>query len=227
MEGDEALHSLREVERHAAGGQQLGEELRVVHDRVARPELPVVLAQAVQAVRAGHEDLPEPVLLEASRCSPARAGRTGTRCPSGAPGRPCTSPRAPAWRSPPSPPSGCARGPGWSCGPAGRWSPAQPTQSRYSTSRPPSSAITGTSSPSAHSRRRSRPTPHGLPCTSMPLKAVVASCGKSDSIITRLCRRPMRSPGTESMRTGHAWTQAAQVVHAHSSSTCTCPSTGR
>ena len=43
--------------------------------------------------------------------------------------------------------------------------------------------------------RRSWPTPHGLPCTSMPLKAVVASCGKSDSIITRLCRRPMRSPG--------------------------------
>jgi hypothetical protein len=102
--------------------------------------------------------------------------------------------------------------------------PAHPTHSRYSTSRPPSSAITGTSRPSAHSRRRSWPTPHGLPCTSMPLNAAVASCGKSDSIITRPCRRPMRSPGTESMRTGQASTQAAQVVQAHSSSTWTCPS---
>ncbi len=35
-----------------------------MHDRVGGPELAVVLAEAVEAVRAGHEDLPELVLLE-------------------------------------------------------------------------------------------------------------------------------------------------------------------
>ena len=87
--------------------------------------------------------------------------------------------------------------------------------------------MSGTSSPSAHSIRRSCPTPQGLPCTSMPLKAVVASWGKSDSIMTRPCRRPISAPGTESISTGHASTHAAQVVQAQSSSTWTWPSTGR
>ena len=52
-------------------------------------------------------------------------------------------------------------------------------------------------------RRAPRPTPcggpgrrpTGCPGTSMPLKAVVASCGNSDSIITRLWRRPMSVAG--------------------------------
>ena len=40
VEGHEAVHALREVEGDAPGGQQLGEELRVVHDRVARRRAP-------------------------------------------------------------------------------------------------------------------------------------------------------------------------------------------
>ena len=57
----------------------------------------------------------------------------------------------------------------------------------------------------------------------MPLKALVASWGNSDSIITRPWRSPMREPGTESMSTGQAWTQAAQVVQAQISSVWTWP----
>ena len=105
----------------------------------------------------------------------------------------------------------------------GSVAPAQPTQSRYSTSRPPSSLISGTPSPSAHSIRRSGPRPQGLPLVSSPLKAFVASCGKLDSIITWLCRRATSVPGTESISTGQAWTQAAQVVQAQSSSSWTWP----
>ena len=55
----------------------------------------------------------------------------------------------------------------------------------------------------------------------MPLKAVVASCGNSDSIITRLCRIASSEPGTESISTGQASTQAGaggagpDLVHVH------------
>jgi len=55
----------------------------------------------------------------------------------------------------------------------------------------------------------------------------VASCGNSDSIITRLWRIPMREPGTESMRTGQTSMHAAQVVHAQISSLWTCAFTPR
>ena len=41
------------------------------------------------------------------------------------------------------------------------------------------------SRPSAHSARFSCASPHGLPCTSIPLKAPVASCGNLLSISTR------------------------------------------
>ena len=70
---------------------------RVVPDRERAAQLAVLVADRVEAVRAGGDDrpLPHPVAVERLDVLPRRGSGTRTRCPSGGPGRRCTTPPGP------------------------------------------------------------------------------------------------------------------------------------
>ncbi len=71
--------------------------------------------------------------------------------------------------------------------------------------------------PSAQASRFSAPSPHGFDWVSMPLKTRVSSAGKRASSCTRW-RRMSTILSTYSIMTGHASSQARQVLQLHSTS---------
>ncbi len=104
--------------------------------------------------------------------------------------------------------------------------PAQPTQYRYSTSSGMRPSRTGTSKSSSviQSARRSSAMPQGLPRRSRLLSIPVASVGNADSTRTWWRRIPLMWSMC-SISTGHSFTQAPQLVHAHSASGSITPLT--
>ena len=68
-----------------------------MYDPVLATQLAVLVADRVEAMRTGGHDrpLPHPVFVERRRRCPSRASGTRSRCPSGAPDRPCTTPPGP------------------------------------------------------------------------------------------------------------------------------------
>ena len=193
--------------------------------RYVAAQLPVLVAERVEAVRAGRHDrpLPHPVAVERldvarrehledvvvahparrvarARLLLARGRRTGRR------------PRAGTSR-PPARPSGCAgRRPR-------RNRPSRGPRARRGVRRRATSATVSTSNGSGfvQSRRADAGWPHGLPWSSMARNAPVSSCGKRESSRTRLRRSPTIL-STCSMRTGHASTQAPQVTQSQTAS---------
>ncbi len=68
---------------------------RVVNDLDISTELPVVVLEGAEAVRAVGDDLLDAVLFKELRCFRGPACQTRTRCPAGAGSRRSTSPRSP------------------------------------------------------------------------------------------------------------------------------------
>ena len=80
--------------REPPGRDEPGEERRVVDDLVVPAQLAVLVADRVEAVRAGGHDRPlaHPVAVERLDVARRRASGRRSRCPSAAPDRRCTTP---------------------------------------------------------------------------------------------------------------------------------------
>ena len=195
-------------------------------DDLVRPaQLAVLVAQRVEAVRAGGHDrpLPHPVPVErldvAHRehledvvvAHPPRRDRRCTTPPGRGP-RSARPPRAgtsrPPWR-----PSGCA------CRRPPRSRPSRARRARPAGPPPPSTRRSGPRTRAAWSSRAapSSAGPTGCPGSPSTGRRSVSSPGNRLSSSTRLRRSPTIL-STCSMRTGQASTQAPQVTQSHTAS---------
>ena len=209
------------LRREPALAHERGEQLGVVDHLVVAAEVGVLVGERVEAVRAVGDDLGHAGLVERRRRSARRTPGTRTRCPSGGPGRRCSSRAGRGSRSRRPPPAAASRLTRAVAARARRTTTrSRPSRGTRAPDRPAPS--TRTPSSAAQSARSDCALPHGFEARSTSRSIGSASAGKLDSTITRWRRRSTMW-STCSIETGHACTQAPHVTQSQTDSSGTAP----